>query len=89
MTNSQEKRLQEAVRGYLKRNIKEKKFLREDIVDGMIKHIFGILKKSNTARKDQKIAILNKQLKNLPQAVKDLTAKMNADAKAKRAKKKK
>ena len=89
MTNSQEKRLQEAVRGYLKRNIKEKKFLREDIVDGMIKHIFGILKKSNTARKDQKIAILNKQLKNLPQRTKDLVAKLNADAKAKRAKKKK
>ena len=89
MTNSQEKRLQEAVRGYLKRNIKEKKFLREDIVDGMIKHIFVILKKANTARKDQKMAILDKQLKNLHQRTKDLVAKLNADAKAKRAKKKK
>ena len=35
------------------------------------------------------MAILDKQLKNLPQRTKDLVAKLNADAKAKRAKKKK
>ena len=87
MTNSQEKRLQEAVRGYIERNLKESKFLREDIVDGMIKHIFGVLKKANTARKDQKMAILDKELKNIPQKTKDLVARMKAYEKKRQAKK--
>ena len=87
MTNSQEKRLQEAVRGYIERNLKESKFLREDIVDGMIKHIFGVLKKANTARKDQKMAILDKELKNIPQKTKDLVARMKAYEKTRQAKK--
>jgi hypothetical protein len=84
MTNSQRTRLKEAVRGHLKRRMTES-LITEDVVDGMLKHIFGIIKKSKKDYKDNKLASFSKKLqKDLPDVVKQAIEQAKKDAAKKR-----
>ena len=84
MTNSQRTRLKEAARGYLKRRMKES-LITEDIVTGMLDHIFSIIKKSRKDYKDKKLTSFSKKLqKDLPDVVKQAIEQAKKDAAKKR-----
>ena len=55
--------------------------VKEDFVEKTIRHIFGVLKKARSQSLPSGNSVLKKELENLPQEMKDLIKRMNADAK--------
>jgi len=55
--------------------------IKEDFVEKAIRHIFGVLKKARVDGLPSGNSVLKKELENIPQEVKDLIKRMNADAK--------
>jgi hypothetical protein len=76
-----EKKLREALKPVIISQMKDQPgIVNEDFVEKTIRHIFGVLKKARSKSRPSGDAVLKKELENLPQEMKDLIKRMNADA---------
>jgi len=79
-----EKKLRKALKPIIVKNLKlESGMLKEDFVEKTIKHIFGILLKVRDDGLPTGASVIKKELESIPDDIKDLVAKLNADAEKK------